>query len=74
MCFMCCRKYQNKKIINVENKNPNSKANRQIFEINQIGVSARYIKLRGVNLKKCPEWHPGSGGKTWVFIDEIIVE
>lgn len=68
------RKYQNKKIVNVENKKPNSKANRQIFDINQISVSARYIKLKGVNLKKCPEWHPGSGGKTWVFIDEIIVE
>ena len=66
--------YSNKKIIKIENKNSNSKANRQTFEINEINVSARYIKLEGENLRKCPEWHPGSGGKTWVFLDEIIVE
>ena len=21
----------------------------------------------------CPDWHLGSGGKTWLFVDEIII-
>ena len=35
---------------------------------------ARFIKVKAKNVGICPEWHPGSGGKTWVFLDEIIVE
>ncbi len=35
---------------------------------------ARYIKVKAVSIKKCPSWHPGAGGKAWLFIDEIEVE
>ncbi len=35
---------------------------------------ARYIKVYAENIKQCPNWHPGAGDKTWLFIDEIIVE
>ena len=66
--------FDNERIIKIENKTPNDKANRQLFEINQISTLARYIKIKGVNLKKCPEWHPGAGGETWLFADEIIIE
>lgn len=36
--------------------------------------SARYIKVKAESIKRCPEWHPGAGGKAWLFIDEIVVE
>jgi len=26
------------------------------------------------NIRSCPEWHPGDGGKAWLFVDEVIVE
>ncbi|RJP63865.1 MAG: beta-N-acetylhexosaminidase [Ignavibacteriales bacterium] len=35
---------------------------------------ARYIKVKAESIKKCPDWHPGAGGKAWLFIDEIVVE
>ncbi|MFA6457410.1 MAG: family 20 glycosylhydrolase [Bacteroidota bacterium] len=35
---------------------------------------ARYIKVKAESVKKCPEWHPGSGGPAWLFLDEIVVE
>ncbi|MCH8903459.1 MAG: GH92 family glycosyl hydrolase [Bacteroidetes bacterium] len=35
---------------------------------------ARYVKVEAKNLGTIPEWHPGSGGKPWIFIDEISVE
>ncbi len=35
---------------------------------------ARYIKVIGESIKKCPPWHPGAGQDAWLFIDEIVVE
>jgi arylsulfatase len=34
----------------------------------------RYIKVNAKNLKVCPDWHPGKGGKAWLFIDEIVIK
>lgn len=35
---------------------------------------ARYVRVRAHNYGDVPPWHPGAGGKSWIFIDEIIVE
>jgi len=37
-------------------------------------TKARYVRVRAINYGKIPEWHPGSGGASWIFVDEIIVE
>lgn len=44
------------------------------FSIGFNKTTARYIKVIAKNVKRCPAWHPGAGGKCWVFVDEIIVE
>jgi len=36
--------------------------------------TVRFIKIMAQNIKKCPEWHAGAGGKTWLFVDEIIIK
>lgn len=33
----------------------------------------RYFKIVAKNIGVCPSWHPGAGGKAWLFIDEIFV-
>jgi len=33
----------------------------------------RYIKIVAQNIGTCPDWHPGAGGKAWLFVDEIII-
>jgi hypothetical protein len=38
------------------------------------GVSARYVRMRARTFGKLPEWHLGSGGDSWIFVDEIIVK
>jgi hexosaminidase len=38
------------------------------------GVRARYIKVLADNRGTCPPGHPGEGGASWIFADEIIVE
>lgn len=37
------------------------------------GQPARYVRLRAKTIGVCPDWHPGAGGKAWIFIDEFIV-
>jgi hexosaminidase len=38
------------------------------------GTKTRYILVKAVSMKVCPEGHPGEGEKAWLFADEIIVE
>ncbi len=39
-----------------------------------IGKKARYLKVIAKNAGPCPDWHPGKGGSTWIFADEILIE
>ena len=34
----------------------------------------RYIRVKAKSVGTCPQWHPGAGGKAWLFADEILVE
>ncbi len=35
---------------------------------------ARFVKVSAKSVGTCPSWHAGSGGKCWIFIDEIVVD
>jgi hypothetical protein len=35
---------------------------------------ARYVRIRAATFGTIPGWHLGSGGKAWIFVDEIVVE
>lgn len=43
------------------------------FEI-QADVIARFVKIIATNYGDIPEWHPGHGGKAFIFIDEILIQ
>ena len=43
------------------------------FSVEVKRKSARYIKVKAINRGKCPDWHPGSGKKAWIFVDEIVI-
>lgn len=34
----------------------------------------RYVKVEAENYGQCPPWHLGAGGKTWLFVDELVIE
>lgn len=38
------------------------------------GKKARYISIVAKNPGPCPDWHPGKGGSTWIFADEVLIE
>ena len=50
------------------------KAEIKNYEIEFNPHSVRFIKVKAKNIAACPDWHPGAGGKAWLFIDEIVVE
>ncbi|MEZ5357717.1 MAG: DUF4838 domain-containing protein [Candidatus Zixiibacteriota bacterium] len=43
------------------------------FNVSFEPVSARFVKIQTTSFKTCPAWHKGSGGKAWIFIDEVKV-
>lgn len=63
-----------KQIIDVKNKiTPTNNP-----EVKNLGkkinpIKAKYIKVIAKNIGKCPSWHPGAGGKAWIFVDEIKI-
>lgn len=36
--------------------------------------SARFVRIRAYNYGTIPDWHPGHGGQSWIFIDEILID
>lgn len=32
------------------------------------------VRIKALNFGVCPDWHLGAGGKTWMFLDEIVCE
>jgi hypothetical protein len=53
-------------------QNNNNEVVKFIADINN--SSTRFIKIQAKNIKVCPDWHAGAGGKAWLFVDEIIVK
>jgi len=37
------------------------------------GKQARYLKVMAKNAGPCPPGHPGEGGASWIFLDEINI-
>jgi len=68
--------YKLLKRTDISGKHP---ADLKIMEIRNIearfeSVNARYIKVVAASSGICPEWHYAKGKKSWVFVDEIIIE
>ncbi len=38
------------------------------------GYPVRYLRFQATNYGPMPPWHAGAGGKSFIFIDELIVE
>lgn len=37
------------------------------------GRRARHVRVVARSAGTCPDWHPGAGGATWIFADELVV-
>ena len=37
-------------------------------------AEVEFIHIKATNIGVCPPRHPGAGGKSWLFCDEIIIQ
>jgi len=65
-----------KSIARISSPLPLNDSNKQpiLYSTSIKPLKARYVKVQARNIGICPEWHKGTGGKAWLFADEIIVE
>jgi hypothetical protein len=40
----------------------------------ELDLPARYVRLSARNLGTIPDWHPGAGSQSFIFVDEILIE
>ncbi len=38
------------------------------------GKMAKFVRIRAINQKTCPDWHACNGSPCWIFCDEVIVK
>jgi hypothetical protein len=44
------------------------------FEFAFEPTSTRFIRITAQSLRKCPDWHRGSGFPCWIFADEVFIQ
>lgn len=67
---------QNFKLVHTENlptEKPNSDTKFQFFDLNIPPTKSTYVKVEIISQLKNPSWHPNPGGKSWLFVDEIVL-
>mgnify|MGYP006268623721 CR=1 FL=1 len=50
-----------------------AEAELKYFPIEFEAVEARYVKVEVRSPLRNPDWHPNPGGKSWIFLDEILL-
>ena len=43
------------------------------YKANFDPLKSRFIRVKGYNIDECPDYHPGAGGPSWIFSDEIVI-
>jgi arylsulfatase A len=66
-------KFTSPEKITIPKTKPDQRKGIKDFAINLESQSAKYIKISVKNIGTCPDWHAGAGGKSWIFIDEIMI-
>lgn len=46
----------------------------KFLSTNMDEIKTKYLKIQLKSIPAIPEWHQGSGGKGWLFIDEILID
>jgi hypothetical protein len=57
---------------------PNAKTDtppeRRTLKLEMKPIKARFLYVKLTNAGQLPEWHPGAGGQTFFFLDELSIE
>jgi len=53
---------------------PTNDLSKKFFDISIPETQTQFLKIIIKSPLTNPDWHPNPGGKSWLFIDEIIIE
>lgn len=67
------KQFKRVKSMNLPKEEPNTNVTIAFFDVEIPPTKARYVKIEVKSILKNPSWHPNPGGKSWVFVDEIIL-
>lgn len=65
--------YKNVKTFDIDARKQNDNFKIRKFKTAINDSDVRFVKIKAKNIGTCPDWHDGSGGKSWLFVGEIIV-
>lgn len=68
------KNFTNKKTCYFSEGNIESPSKRKPADFTGLDEKCKFIRVYAESIGVCPDWHPGAGGKTWIFSDEIIIE
>ncbi|MEH6769613.1 FN3 associated domain-containing protein [Maribacter arcticus] len=54
-------------------ESPNAEVKLTFFDMEFTPTDAKYVKLQIQSPLKNPDWHTNPGGKSWIFIDEVVL-
>lgn len=67
------KQFKQIKSMQLPKEEPNNSVSLKFFDIEIPPTQAKYVKIEIRSPLKNPSWHPNPGGKSWIFIDEIIL-
>ena len=67
------KNYKLVRTLNLPKQEKSAEVKTTFFDIDFPKIKANYVKLEVKSILKNPSWHPNPGGKSWVFVDEIII-
>lgn len=44
------------------------------LEVTGKAARVRFVRVHAPTLGAIPSWHPGAGGQSFVFVDELVVD
>ncbi|TLP72981.1 FN3 associated domain-containing protein [Maribacter sp. ACAM166] len=58
---------------NMKEESPNAEVKLTFFEMELTPTNTKYVKLEIQSPLRNPNWHTNPGGKSWIFIDEVVL-
>jgi len=58
---------------NMGEEDPNAEVKLTFFDLDVTPTNAKYVKVSIKSPLKNPNWHTDPGGKSWIFIDEVVL-
>ncbi len=57
----------------VPQEKPNTDTKFHFFDLSIPPTKSNFVKVEVISQLKNPSWHPNPGGKSWLFLDEILL-